>query len=257
MATSRVGASEPEVGQLEEPSGKDDGRREQKRETRGLLVPKTRHESRCHRDPRAGNAGDQGARLEEADDHCRPQTQAVDALVRRVVLLMSEHWSMADSAASLVPASEQLGGQEDAAIDDQKCRSEARVREERLERVLQEESDNARGNRSNDQHDRQTLIGTVDAALQRSAEKADHDPGPVAPVQNEQCRGSAEVQYRKHRDECGAALLEMEPDERWHDHRMTERRNREELRDSLQRGEEEDQPGAQHRPEPTSPSRVV
>ena len=69
--------------------------------------------------------------------------------------------------------------------------------------------------------------------------------------------GGPEVEDREHRHEGGTRLPKVEPDERRDHHRVAERGHGKELCDSLERGQEEDQSGAQHWPEPTSPSRVL
>ena len=80
---------------------------------------------------------------------------------------------------------------------------------------------------------------------------------PVAAIQDEERSRRPDVQQREHRHERGAGLVEIETQQAWDDHRMAQRGHRKKLSDSLERGEEEDKSGAQHWPEPTSPSRVV
>ena len=107
------------------------------------------------------------------------------------------------------------------------------------------------------QHDRQALVRVFDAPADGGAEEPGDDPCPVAPVQEEQCGGGPEMEEREHRDERRAGLIEIEPYQPWNDHCMPQRGHRKEFGDSLERGEKEDKSGAQHWPEPTSPSRVV
>ena len=163
MATSRVGASDPSVGTSSNPAARMIGvaSRNENRAASSWRSPATSPAAMVI--PEARDPRQERARLEEADDHGGAQAQAVDALVGGIVLLVSQHRRAADGPAALVAAPEHLGREEDPAVDDQEYRRGSGIAEQRLQRVLQEEADDPGGDGADDQHDRQTLIGIVDA----------------------------------------------------------------------------------------------
>jgi len=151
------------------------------------------------------------------------------------------------------PAPEHLSREEDPAVDDEEDRRRSRIAEQRLQWILKQEADDPRGDRPDHQHDREALIRIVDAPPHRGADESSDDPHPVAAVQEEERCGGPDVEKSEHRDERRAGFVEVEPDQAGDNHRVAQRGHRKKLGDSLERGEEEDESGAQHWPEPTSP----
>ncbi len=142
--------------------------------------------------------GQERAGLEDADDHGGAQAQTLDALVRGIVLLVSQHRRAARGSASLVATPEHLGREEDSPVDDEEHRGGSGIAEQRLQRVLEEEADDPGRDGADDQHDRQALVRIVDPTPHRRPEEPDDDPRPVAPVQEEQRRGGPEMEDREH-----------------------------------------------------------
>ena len=203
--------------------------------------------SRRHGDAGARDPRQEGSCLKDADEDGGAEAETLDRLVVRIPLLMSEHGRRGGGSPAFVATAEPLGGEQDPAVDDQEAGGEPRVPEERFQRVLQEEPDHPRGHRSDDQQQRESLVGGLDAATHRGADEPGDDPGPIAAVEEEQRGGRAKVEHGEDRDECGVGFPKVEPDERRHHDGVAERGHGEQLGQPLQGREEKDQTGAQHR----------
>ena len=161
--------------------------------------------------------------------------------------LLPARTALRSAAARLLAPAQHLGAAEDGAVDDQEDRRRAGMREQRLQRVLEEEPDH--GGRDGADHEQvgEPLIGRLDASSHRGPEEADDDPPPLVPVQDDQRHPGPEVEKREEGHEALGGRVDPQVEEGGDHHGVAERGHRKQFRGALESREEDDEARAHGR----------
>ena len=216
-----------ELGELQRRSRADDRRRKEEREPRSVLVREAHKQAAAHRRARAREPRDQCERLGCADGEGVPPSDL--ACDPRIVVGLDLN----------AAAAEQLGSEEQEAVREEEDRGGGRRREHMSQPVLEQKTENPRGNRPDDEQPAELRVGVVgsDLPVPKAPAEALDDSGPVAPEETQEHERGREVRGDEKGDEVAVVLVDVPTEELRQDHAVAEARDRKELRHSLQKPE--------------------
>ena len=156
-------------GSLTRPAARMIGVASRKAKRAESLWSRPRARPGAHRDAVAADARDQGGRLGRPDDKRLAVLQRVELAPALGVQPLARRQFAHRGAAA-----EALGGEQHEAVDHQEDGGDFRLGGERAQLVLQCQPDDPRGNTRDDDQPRQSLVGSLGAALaQRRKERLD------------------------------------------------------------------------------------
>src|SRR5205823_50976 len=195
-------------------------------------------ESAADRDAGAADPGEEGGGLCGPDSDRLPEAESREPLLGlsgRVGLRAS--LELPGSCLGTRGAAAQVFGREqDKAVDGKEGRGRGGAREEGAELVLEEETDQSRRNRADDQQPRKPCVGVVvpDLAISQAAAESFENAHPFGEEEEEKDERRREVRGDEKGEEVGLVLAEIPAEELREDNRMSEARDREQLRHALQ-----------------------
>ncbi len=136
---------------------------------------------------------------------------------------------------------EHFGAVEQQPIQSEKDRRRLRRGEDAAQLVLEQQAEDAGGDRADDEQPAELRVGVIriDAAVPKRAADSFQDPCPVAPEEGEQHERGRKVGRNQEREEVLVVLVDVPAEQPRQDHAVPEARDREQLGDALQEPEDD------------------